>query len=145
MEAEPLAPPAALQVRLYGEKIGDYQLVSAWWQARHHEPLAETILPPLGVIVEQAGEPVAALWCYECFGIGVAFLEHPVTRPNMGLSSAKAALRLAVEACVTVAKGHGDVSLFKCYTIPGLAHVLPRLGFQRCTSEPMTGFILRRD
>jgi hypothetical protein len=144
MEVE--APPAPhLSIRIYGEKMGDYQVVNEWWQARHGEPLAETILPPLGVIVQMGDEPLAALWCYECFGVGVAFLEHPITRPGMSLAQAKAVLRYAVEGCVAVAKSHGDFSLFKCYTIPGIAHVLPRLGFQRCTSEPMTGFIMRRD
>jgi hypothetical protein len=145
MEAEPLAPPPLLQVRLYGEALGDYQLINGWWHARHKEPLAETILPPLGVIIMAGGEPIAALWAYECFGVGVCFLEHPITRPGLSIAQAKAALRLAIEACVQVAKSHGDFALFKCYTIPGIAHVLPRLGFQRCTTEPMTGFILRRD
>ena len=139
-----------LQVRMYGEAVGDYQTANDWWQSRHGEPLAETVLPPLGVMVERDGKPIAALWCYESFGIGVAFLEMPLTRPGLSVREAMQALSLAVEACVRIAKAHakeggGDVSLFKCYTLPGIAHVLPRLGFVKATREPMQGFILRRD
>lgn len=145
MEADTTIAPPCLQVRLYGEKVGDYQLVNEWWTARHEEALPETVLPPLGVIVELEDKPLGALWCYECFGVGVGFLEYPITRPNLSLAQAKAVMRLAVGACITVAKGHGDFSLFKCYASPAVAHVLPRLGFQRCVKEPMHGFAIRRD
>lgn len=149
MEADAPKEPQ-FQVRIYGEKLGDYQLVSGWWEARHGEPLPETILPPLGVMVERDGEPVAALWCYESFGVGVAFLEMPVTRPGLSVGASVAALSLAVDACVLTAKAHakrdgGDVCLFKCYTLPGIGRILPRFGFVSSGREEMQGFILRRD
>lgn len=147
MGIETANPP--LQVRAYGVALGDYQLVNEWWQSRHGEPLAETLLPPCGVIVEREGEPIAALWCYHCYGVGVAFLEMPITRPGSYVSASMEALGLAVEACVTLVKAAaqaegGDVCLFKCYTLPGIARMLPRLGFTKCT-EAMEGFILRKD
>jgi hypothetical protein len=121
--------PKALQVRIYGEKIGDYQTVSSWWEARHGAPLTETILPPLGVIVEDEKGPCAALWCYQSVGIGVCFLEFPISRPGLGVSASVRAFEMCVEACVRIAKAQGDYSLFRCYTLPSIARILKRFGF----------------
>ncbi|MEN3940671.1 hypothetical protein WJU23_05200 [Prosthecobacter sp. SYSU 5D2] len=135
-----------LSVRIYGEKLGDYQTVNAWWSARHHSDLAETILPPLGVIVENAGEPVGALWCYECFGVGVAFFEFPITRPKTSLLDSAAIMMLAVEALVRGAKSHGDYSLFRAYPDNGpLAYVMERCGFTRAGTTKQVHMALRRD
>lgn len=138
------------QARIYGEQAGDYQLVNRWYEARHSKPLSETILPPCGVIIEMDGEPVAALWCYEVFGIGIAFLEHAVTRSGLSISEAKRALSLAAEACIRIAKTHasengGDVSLFYLHARPEIARFLPALGFQTMTENNIQGFSLRRD
>jgi len=118
-----------LKARLYGEQIGDYQTVSGWWEARHGRPLIETLLPPLGIIIEDAAGPVAALWCYQSVGIGVCFLEFPVARPFLSLQKSIEALRFAVEACIQIAKAQGDYSLFRCYTLPGIGRVLKSMGF----------------
>ena len=47
-----MAAGEILRLRQYGEALGDYQTVSGWYEARHGEPMAETDLPPLGVMVE---------------------------------------------------------------------------------------------
>ena len=119
----------ALQVRMYGEKVGDYQTVSSWWEARHGAPLPETILPPLGVIVEDHIGPRAALWCYECYGIGVCFLEFAVTKPRTSRLLAAKAFCMATEACIRIAKTHGDFSYFRCITTQSIAPAMKALGF----------------
>lgn len=135
-----------LHVRLYGEKLGDYQLVNEWWSARHGSDLMETILPPLGVIVEHASEPVGALWCYECYGVGVAFFEFPVTRPKTSLADSTAIMALAVEALILGAKGHGDYSLFRAYPDDGpLAIMMERCGFTKAGTTKQVHMALRRD
>ncbi|CAB4163484.1 hypothetical protein UFOVP813_25 [uncultured Caudovirales phage] len=140
MEAEPI-----LEARLYGTKTGDYQLVSHWWSQRRGEPLAETVLPPIGVMVERDGSPVCAIWCYECFGIGVAFIENPVSRPGLTIQETKAFFKVAIDACIALAKSHGDFSLFKTYACPRVSLVMPSLGFTQCTDDSMTGFAIRVD
>ena len=134
----------ALQARLYGEKLGDYQVVSGWWEDRHGEPLAETILPPLGVIIEDGQGPCAALWCYECFGVGVCFLEFPISRPKLSFGSAMQAFEMAVEGCIRVAKLHGDFSIFQGYTLPAIARALRSIGFVSGETG-WTKIMLRRD
>ncbi|CAB4186634.1 hypothetical protein UFOVP1329_13 [uncultured Caudovirales phage] len=116
-------------VRMYGEALGDYQTVNGWWEARHPHPLPETLLPPLGVIVEVGSEPVAALWCYECFGIGVCFLEYAVANPTVHPHITRAAIDFALEACIEIAKMHGDFSYFRAVTSPTIARHLQSLGF----------------
>lgn len=134
----------ALQVRMYGEKVGDYQVVSGWWEARHGVPLAEVLLPPVGVIVEDHLGPRAALWCYECFGIGVCFLEFAVTKPRTNRLLATQALCMAVEGCVRVAKTRGDFSYFRCITHPSLAPSIEAMGFMLADGD-YKQLTLRRD
>lgn len=141
----PQAPPAAFHVRIYGEKLGDYQLVNGWWSERHGEALHEGLLPPLGIIVEMEGEAVAALWCYECFGIGVCFLEYPITRPSLSFAAARQSMGMALEAVIRVAKSHGDFSFFKAFPqTDSMIRCLRSFGFEICTPDKR-GLFYQRD
>jgi|GEM_PF-2997651 len=121
---------APFTARLYGQKTGDYQLVSGWWRARHGGALTETILPPLGVIVEDEKGPLAALWCYQTVGIGVCILEFAITRPNSSFKQSRKGLLMAAEACIQIAKAQGDYSYFRAITTPAMARCMARLGFE---------------
>lgn len=136
---------APLEARIYGQKVGDYQLVNEWWRRHNDSDLPETLLPPLGVIVEQAGEPLGALWCYESFGIGVAFLEWPCSKPGLTSKQATEVFRYAVEACIQVAKSHGDFCIFRCSTLAPIARILPKFGFIPEHGGHRYNFMLRRD
>lgn len=140
-----MANDTPLTARVYGLAAGDYQLVNQWWERHNAHALPETLLPPLGVIVERDGQPVGALWCYESFGIGVCFLEWPCSAPGLGMKEAARVFGYAVEACITVAKAHGDNSIFRCSTLPAIARILPRLGFIPESGGPRHNFMLRRD
>lgn len=117
-----------LTVRQYGLHAGDWQTVSAWWD-RTGGVFAETILPPLGVIVEYQGEPVAALWCYESYGIGVAFLEFPCTRPGIPPGLAWRALAWAEHAITSVLRSRGEHKLVRAFAKPRHAQAMKRLGY----------------
>jgi len=109
----------------------DHPFLREWWNA--HAPGTEFpagILPPLGVLVVDGDGPVAALWCYESYGVGVAFLEFPVSRPGLSAAVAAAAFRGAADACVKLA---GEFRVFRCFTLPAIARVLGRTGW---TIEP---------
>lgn len=129
------------QARLYGEKLGDYQLVNEWAVARGLTPLLETLLPPIGVIVERAGVPMCALWCYESYGIGSALIDHAVSSPGLSVEDARGAFGMAIASCVTLAKSHGDYGHFRCFTSDACGRVLKSLGWQ-CTSEPVREYTL---
>lgn len=124
-----MANDAPLTARVYGLKAGDYQVVNSWWRRHNESDLPETMLPPLGVMVEQDGKPIVALWCYECFGIGVCFLEWPCSRPGLDRKQATEAFGYALKACIALAKSHGDYSVFRCSTLAPIARVLPKFGF----------------
>ena len=137
-----------LQARLYGEKAGDYQLVNEWAALRGLPPLCETLLPPIGVIVEADGMPTCALWCYESFGIGVCHLDVALGRPSAPLCVQRLAFQFAIEACITLAKEHakengGAFDYFRCFTSEAVGRVLESLGWQ-CTSPPVQQYSLYR-
>lgn len=109
-------------------------MLAEWWIA--HDSLGsfpQAILPPLGVLVCDGSGPAAALWCYECFGVGVAFLEFPVSRPGMGFRQARVAFEEAVKACVMLAgnliEPPGEYSVFRCFTIHPIEKTLKGMGF----------------
>lgn len=117
------------QVREYTP--ADWPLVLEWWEA-HQGPrrIYEALLPPIGLIVEREGAPIAALWCHLSVGIGVAFLEHPVTRPGLHLLESAAAMSAAIDAMEEICRTH-DYGLLIANTLPGIARWLERRkGFQ---------------
>jgi hypothetical protein len=123
----------ALRARFYEQD--DLPLLQAWWSSRHGEDLPVALLPPLGVVVEDAGgEAIGMLWCYESYGVGVAWLEYPVTRPGLTLKQAWAVLAMAAAACMRYAGHHCDpparYKVFRVATPSPIARLLRRLGFQ---------------
>lgn len=124
---------SGLKVRDF-DRDADFPMVERWWNDRNPEPLHLALLPPLCVIVENSCGPVAFLACFESFGVGVAFLEFPVTVPGLSLKDARAALLFAVASVIqlagTGAGAAGEYKMFRVSTLPGIARVLRRFGFQ---------------
>lgn len=117
-------------VRGYGEKVGDYQMVSSWMEGRGMGRLLENLLPPTGVVVECDGEAVAASWLYLCYGIGVGFWEGLVARPGISLEMARAACGHCLGALKAIAKAN-DTGLIKTYAKGALTVEAQRHGFVR--------------
>lgn len=138
MVADPTIP---LTVRLYGTQAGDWQTVASWWE-RTGGVFAETILPPLGVIVEHEGEPIGAMWCYESFGIGVAFLEFPCTKPGIPPGLAWRALSWAEHSIVTILRGKGEIKLVRAFAKARHEKAMGRMGY--VVDEPNLISFLRR-
>lgn len=116
-----------------------FDLVAGWWQAHAGTALAEAALPPLGVLVRLHGRPVAACWCYECYGVPVAELTFPVTVPGLSLKDARRSVLYAVSCLISAAgKGYEPEAAFRFFKVlapPGLARVLTRIGFQDALTE----------
>lgn len=118
-----------LTLRQYGEGIGDWQMVSGWYQARHGTPMPETDLPPLGLIVEDAQGPAAALWAAQWNGVGVADACRFVTRPGLSLRKARAAGLRCLEGACAILKAD-FYELLKCFCPrPAMWRELRRVGF----------------
>lgn len=143
-EAKPLQVPSldhldttGLTAALY--QNSDFDLISGWWESHTSGRLAQAALPPFGVVVSDAKGPVAAVWAYECFGVPVAELAFPVTRPGLSLKQAATAVSYAVCACVaTVGKGHipeASFRFFKTFAPRPLVRYLRTLGFKEAVTE----------
>lgn len=111
----------------------DMPTAEAWWSRRHDSAFPAETLPPLGVVVEDRRGPSAMLWCYECFGVGVAFLEFSITRPGLSLKEARRAVQYTIEACCVLAgkgvKPEADFTVFRGTTTGPLSRELSRMGF----------------
>jgi hypothetical protein len=122
---------SGLSVRHYSPE--DRQMLDEWWKYHKEAPMHAIRLPPLGIIVEDAEGPAAALWCYETFGVGVAWLAVPVTRPKLGYARASTVLAFAILAMTQVAgKGHIPEGKYTCFRVigtRGMGRLLERLGF----------------
>lgn len=119
-----------VSTRQYGIEAGDYQLVADWFA--HHrdgETFPEMVLPPHGVIASVDGIPTAALWVYLSYGIGVAHVEWPVSRPGAGAKGLVAAWKAAMAWVEDVCRAHNHYLIF-ANTLPKIARSLGRLGFQ---------------
>lgn len=110
----------------------DWEMVQGWWQGHDTQrTFARAILPPVGIIVERDKEPVAAVWCYMSAGIGVAFLEHPVSRPGLSLLETASAMNFALDAMEAICRTH-NYGLLIANTLPAIARWLERRrGFSR--------------
>lgn len=137
------APPPVWSVRAYGERLGDYQMVSGWSEERGKGPLREQLLPPHGIIVEHHGEAVAASWLYLCYGIGVGFWEGLMAKPGISVATAREACRHSVGAVKAIAKAN-NTGLIKAYVKPRLAAQAFAMGF-RADGQDYTSIITTTD
>lgn len=104
----------------------DWPMVEEWWSGHASgRALVESMLPPVGIVVERDGEPVAALWCYLSAGVGVAFLESPVARPGMSIKRTSEVMAFAMGAIEAVCERH-DYGLLIVNTLPGIGRWLQR-------------------
>ena len=112
---------------------GDFPLVNEWWITHKKGGFAVALLPPLGVMVEDESGPVGALWCYEPAGVGVGFLEFPVTRPGCSAAKAKTVMAYALATIMGLAGKFydppGEYNVFRACTTGPIARFLRRLGF----------------
>ena len=125
------------QIRRYGEKPGDFQLMNEWWWAHGQGQLPKAMLPPDGFILECDGEPQCAGWLYLSAGIGVAFFEWVVSKPGLGLKKSKRAfchlidfIRMHAREC--------NYGVVWCNTLPSIARMARGTGFVVAPQEKVT-------
>ena len=137
---------SAYEVRLYDAEAGDAWIFAPWWTAHGHETeWPVNLLPPVGVIVEYLGEPVAACWAQLTVGQGLAQLEYPITKPGMTVTDSKMAMKHAIRGLENVCRSM-DYKFLVVHTLPGIARVLERdFGFTRDGSPPKITMAKRLD
>jgi len=60
----------------------DYPMLTRWWKAHGWPGVSAAILPKLGLIIEDNGQPIVAGFVYMDNSVGVAFLEWVVGAPE---------------------------------------------------------------
>lgn len=116
-----------LQFREY--RADDMPMVSEWWGDHGHGEFPASLLPPVGVVAEQEGEPIAACWLYMAVGVGVCWLEYPVSKPGLSVRAARTAFAALVGALEDIARTH-DYGLMMAHTLPPIARVMEGFGFR---------------
>jgi hypothetical protein len=114
-----------MEIREYRKE--DFPMLTAWHSSRHESPLPECLLPPLGFVVEDEHGACAALFCYQSYGVGVAFLAFAFSRPGTSFFVAKRAFNLCMKAIILACED--THRLFKCVTLPPIGRVLKSWGF----------------
>lgn len=118
-------------------------LVSAWWRQHRGTVLQVNMLPPAGVVAVDDHGPCAALWLHMSVGVGVAFLENPVSCPGMTPAESRKAFLLLMGALEQVALSH-DYGVMVVHTPAAIVRTLEREGFQFTDREVLTGMKLLR-
>ncbi len=123
----------------------DFPMVRQWWRSHNKvEDLQQLALPPLGVVVSKDGKPVAAMFCYESYGVAAAELVFPVTAPGLTVKQASTAILYAATCLINMAgkcvKPEGHFQFFKVLAPVATARYLERVGFQpmRTPRTPLT-------
>ena len=127
----------------------DYAVIKTWWERRGTEAPAVVLLPPVGVMVEREGHPVACAFLYQDVGCAVAMVEWEATNPdNTAMESIRAlnmvfdfferfAADLGLAVVLSwVAEGRGDGRILerrKWAKCPGDRHAL--MAFQPAPKE----------
>jgi hypothetical protein len=115
----------------------DYETANRFWRARHGElgDLPAGMLPPLGVVVECPTGPLFFLWAYECFGVGVCFIEYPISDPLNSWELSRECFRFALRSIIALAGKAcippGDYRVFRAMPSATLFRAMSGMGFER--------------
>ena len=104
------------------------EAVAQWWAARHKFAWQPAMLSPVGVVGVVDGQPVCACWLYLSMGVGVAYLENPLTKPGTTLAQARQRLRMLFAALEEVAKAH-DYGVVICHALTSGVKFMESLGY----------------
>ena len=122
-------PLPLFQLRMF-EPDNDYEAVADWFALHGAVAPPKAVLPKLGIVCQQDGEDVAALWLYMDNSVGVCWAEYPVTKPKLPLRVAKQALKHMFKFLRTTASQY-NYGLMRVTTLPGIARFLEKDGFVR--------------
>lgn len=126
-----------------GADAAVYPILEAWWRGHGWDPVALAVLPRCGVMIEDdAGQPIAAAFLYmENSGVGVAWMEWTVTRPELPGRQAYLAITMLTQAVREVALALDYGVVMTTARQDSLVRVLERNGFA-VTDRGMTHLLM---
>lgn len=122
-----------IQLRPYVDT--DYPMLLEWWAGHSWPSIPASVLPALGMIAENDGNPVAAAWCYLDNSRPVGFMEWIVTNPANSPRLSAQALCHVISGLQAAAKQIGYQAIFTSCRQESLARLLERSGFVRTDSD----------
>lgn len=91
----------------------DYPTLRTWWERRGSAAPQMGVLPPVGVIAEEGGKPMACAWLYECKGDTVGMVEWEATNPDCHSAfTAVRALNMVFDFFEAYCAAHGIGAIF---------------------------------
>lgn len=117
----------------------DTSMLNEWRDGHGATRWPDEMLPKCGVVCEMNGAPVAALFLHMDNSCGVCLLEHAVTRPGLGLKTARVAIRHCIACLKKVARGHGYHTV-AVFTYPSVTRFMERCGFS-ATNRGLTQMV----
>ena len=92
----------------------DYATLISWWEDHEFGSVPCDLLPPLGVIVESDGKPIAAAGLYTCDGTSFGFMDWVVVDPNAPMRISHKAITLCLDTIIKVAEDKGLKLMYTC-------------------------------
>ena len=115
-----------MKTRLF--KDSDYEMIQQWWVAHGCPAVNLSQLQTIGLIgYTDNDEPACAIWAYRSEGVGVAFLEHLITSPDITTQMTKMrVLRHTVDKMISTLNEDGYSMIRACTWSPTFAKVCQR-------------------
>lgn len=113
----------------YYEAAKDSAMLATWARA-HGSRFEPHLCPPLGLVIQAAGEDVACLFLHLSPAAGVGFIDSLLARPGRTMAQSAAAFAHGLRALREVAARHGTGVLL-AHAPEGLARFATPMGFLR--------------
>lgn len=126
----------------------DHPVIVNWRKVHGVEPMPANIVPPLAVVTERNGEPVAFGACFQTEtrpgALPVAYLEWITTRPGLSMREAREAVGHVIECLKAMAQSTGP-AIMLTYCGPALSREAVKLGFSYDKQPMRMHFMLLND
>ena len=115
----------------------DYPVLEKWWNAHGWPAVPQQMLPACGIIVEDDGQPKAAIFAYMDHSTPFAMIEWLVTDPE---SKSPTAIKHAIKGIMRIVRRHGREHMMTSSNNPLLIKMFEKYGFKQ-TDKEMTHLI----
>lgn len=107
----------------------DYKIAQKWWMQHNVAYLARHLLPNLGVVAVNNGDPVCMAWLYVT-NSGLSQIAWLVSKPNLGPKVKLVAMFMVIDSLVSIAKNNGYTYIQIMSDSPGFTRASEMVGFK---------------